>query len=520
MIFWKNITITLLSVLFFVQVSAQDGVLSKPEGTVIPDYDILNTKLSVIDQQDNSVLFMQRTATSPHQREKSQIIDYNLNSKMLKVNEIEYPKEYQYIASKIKRDQLIHFFFVHNTRARTIKLVSSETSMPERSQQNTKLEFDEVFTYAVNPKTTTEAYYAESNDKNYFALTLVTKDENQVIQNVMAVALNQNMEIEWMELFNPDFEGRTSDVEDVQISEKGKILVLLNDYISVKRKQSDHQLKLLSLHKNNDFTQFIVPTTFGLIQSMKLLVLKNENYFVAGYYAEKQNRTTVGYFTYTFDPRRENEVITAYQYYFSESYKEREAVGYSSPTKPNNEYNFKCDYLWELEDDFVIMLGEQYAETSTVNPKNKEVTYNYFFKDLYYHYFALDGHTAGYDFVPKPQHGSSVATPITDYTQKGLSYYAFRGGRSIYVVYNESIDQYDSDDWISFNSDNIKEAALSLCRIDKIGIEFKVLVTPPIKDTFFNRVWFADGYNILLGFRGKKDYQVEKLQISSEWDWD
>ena len=67
MIFWKNITITLLSALFFVQVSAQDGVLSKPEGTVIPDYDILNTKLSVIDQQDNSVLFMQRTATSPHQ---------------------------------------------------------------------------------------------------------------------------------------------------------------------------------------------------------------------------------------------------------------------------------------------------------------------------------------------------------------------------------------------------------------------------------------------------------------------
>jgi hypothetical protein len=33
-------------------------------------------------------------------------------------------------------------------------------------------------------------------------------------------------------------------------------------------------------------------------------------------------------------------------------------------------------------------------------------------------------------------------------------------------------------------------------------------------------MWFSDGYNILLGFSGKKEYQVEKLQISSEWDWD
>ena len=326
-----------------------------------------------------------------------------------------------------------------------------------------------------------------------------------------------------MELFNPDFEGRTSEVADMKISDKGKVLVLLNNYQQVKRKQNDHQLRLLSLYKNNDFTQFIVPTSFGIIQSMKLLVLKNENYFVAGYYAEKQNRTTVGYFTYTFDPRRENEVVTEYRYTFKESYKEREAVGYSAPTKANNEYNFKCDYLWELEGDFVVMLGEQFAETTTVNPKNKEVTYNYFFKDLYYHYFALDGHGAGYDFVPKPQHGSSLATPITDFTQKGLSYFAFLGEGSVYVLYNESSGQYNAkktDDWVSFNSDNMREASLGMCRIDKIGLVFKLVVTPPIRDLFFNRMWFSDGYNILLGFSGKKEYQVEKLQISSEWDWD
>ncbi len=523
MTFWKKIISTFLLILFFVPILAQEVVLPKPEGTVIPDFDIMNTKLSLIDQQDNSVLFMQRTATSPHQKEQSKIIDYNLNSKILKILDVEYPKGYEYITSKIKKDQLIHFFFIHDKRARTIKLVSSETSFPERSQQSTKLDFNEIFTYAVNPKTTTESYFAESIDKNYFGLTLITRDENQVIQNVLAVTLDQYMDVEWMELFNPDFEGRTSEVADMKISDKGKVLVLLNNYQQVKRKQNDHQLRLLSLYKNNDFTQFIVPTSFGIIQSMKLLVLKNENYFVAGYYAEKQNRTTVGYFTYTFDPRRENEVVTEYRYTFKESYKEREAVGYSAPTKANNEYNFKCDYLWELEGDFVVMLGEQFAETTTVNPKNKEVTYNYFFKDLYYHYFALDGHGAGYDFVPKPQHGSSLATPITDFTQKGLSYFAFLGEGSVYVLYNESSGQYNAkktDDWVSFNSDNMREASLGMCRIDKIGLVFKLVVTPPIRDLFFNRMWFSDGYNILLGFSGKKEYQVEKLQISSEWDWD
>ncbi|MDD3645288.1 MAG: hypothetical protein PHR19_07165, partial [Bacteroidales bacterium] len=158
-----------------------------------------------------------------------------------------------------------------------------------------------------------------------------------------------------------------------------------------------------------------------------------------------------------------------------------------------------------------------------LNPKNKEVPYNYFFKDLYYHYFALAGHSAGYDFVPTPQHGSSLATPITDFTQKGLSYFAFLGEGSVYVLYNESSGQYNAkktDDWVSFNSDNMREASLGMCRIDKIGLVFKLVVTPPIRDLFFNRMWFSDGYNILLGFSGKKEYQVEKLQISSEWDWD
>ena len=103
MTFWKKITSTFLLILFFVPILAQEVVLPKPEGTVIPDFDIMNTKLSLIDQQDNSVLFMQRTATSPHQKEQSKIIDYNLNSKILKILDVEYPKGYEYITSKIKR---------------------------------------------------------------------------------------------------------------------------------------------------------------------------------------------------------------------------------------------------------------------------------------------------------------------------------------------------------------------------------------------------------------------------------
>lgn len=168
------------------------------------------------------------------------------------------------------------------------------------------------------------------------------------------------------------------------------------------------------------------------------------------------------------------------------------------------------------------MMGEQYLETTTVDPKKKTTTYSYFLKNVFYHQFALDGVHAGYDMFPKPQVGTSL-TPVKNYADLGLSYSAFLNGTTVYLLYNEHISRFDtkwSSDRISFNSDLKKEACLSLVRINKIGDMDQIMIMPPVKDVYYHKLWYSDGWNLIFGLSTKKTYDLEQVQISSEWQWD
>lgn len=504
------------------QIFAQEPILTKPAGTTIPNYFIENAEVQVIENKDDYILFYQDCDWKTYKNETKKMILYTPNSKSVKITELIVPDGNKYITSKVVHDEVLNFYFFHNLKNRTIDFNTSSIPIPESDLDSKKLTMSTLFSYQIEPKTTTQGYFAESLNKNYFSVVLTTLNEKKTIKTIYVIVYNSKFEIDWMQEFNPDFALKQTDIADVKVTNNGKALLLLNTFNAEKRKQFNHELQLISLYKDNDLAKFTALTGFGIIQSMKMLVLKNGNYFVAGYYTEKQNATTSGYFTYTFDPRKEKQVLTSYNYKFNETYKEREATGFAEPAKPNNSYDLKCDYLWEFPNDFVVMLGEQYLATTTVDPKKKTTTYNYFLKNVFYHQFALDGVHAGYDIFSKPQFGTSL-NPFTDFQDLGLSYSAFLNGTTVYLMYNEHISRFNKEDvsqLITFNSNYKKEACLALVKINKIGDISKIMLMPPIKDIYYNKLWFSDGWNMIFGLSTKKTYDLEKIQIQSDWQWD
>lgn len=519
---FKNLLFYTILTILGGQLFAQQGIISNPSVTPIPNYFIDNADVQVIDDKDDYILFYQDCDWTTNKSGTKKLILYAPDSKTAQITELIVPTGNKHIASKVVDNEVLSFYYFHNVKSRAIEVHTSTVEIPESNFDSKKLTMNTIVSYQIDPKTTTSGYFAESIDKNYFSLILTTLDEKKSIQTVFVIVYNAKFEIDWMQEFKPDFALKQTDIADVKVTNNGKALLLLNTYDAVKRKQSNHELQLLSFYKDNDLAKFKTVTTFGIIQSMKMLVLKNGHYFVAGYYTEKQNATTAGYFTYTFDPRKEREVLTSYNYKFNESYKEREATGFAIPAKPNPSYDLKCDYLWEFPNDFVVMLGEQYLETTTVDPKKKTTTYNYFFKNVFYHQFALDGTHAGYDMFPKPQFGTSL-TPIKDYSHLGLSYSAFLNGTTVYLMYNDHITRFSKSglsQFVSFNSDYKKEACLTLVKINKIGDMGGVLIMSPMKDLYYNKLWYSDGWNIIFGLNSKKTYGLEKVQIQSEWQWD
>jgi hypothetical protein len=515
--------IFLISLFFYVSnfAFAQEPVIEKPLGTPVPNLNLQNANIQMIADLDQGVLFYQNIEPATDNTGVKQLILYSKDNKEIQTLELSVPDGNNYITSRILEDEVVHFYFLNNVKTRTIQLNTAITGIPESASDSKSLKPKMEFSYNVDPKTTTNAFFSESNDKNYFSICLTTLNELKSINKIYVVVYNKKLEIEWMQEFQPDFKTKQTEISDFKVTNAGKALLLLNTFNSVKKKQTNHELQLVSMFKDNDFTKFTSNCDFGIIQSMKLLVLKNGKYFVAGYYAEKPATNSAGYVTYTFDPRKEKEVLTKYVTKFNDNYKEKEALGYGEPTKINTDYNLKCDYLWELPNDFVVMLGEQFLETKVVDPKKEITTYTYYCKNLFYHQFGLDGINAGYEVYPKPQVGISFS-PIQDIHQLGLSYSAFLDGSTVYLLHNDHISRFiDKEDLFnSYDNQTTKEGILVLTRIKKIGYVESKFIMQSTKDMYYQNVWFSDPGKIVFGLVTKKTYNLEQFEIMNEWEWE
>lgn len=519
-----KIRILSLIILFFAIVNSaytQEPVIEEPLGTPVPNFNFQNANIQMIADLDQGILFYQNNTPANDNTGIKQLILYSKDNKEIQTLELSLPDGNNYITSKILDDEVVLFYFLHNLKTRTIQLNTAITGIPESASDSKSLKPKTEFTYNVDPKTTTKAFFAESNDKNYFSICLTTLNEMKSINKIYVVVYNKKLEIEWMQEFQPDFKLKQTEISDFKLTNAGKALLLLNTFNTDKRKQFNHELQLVSMYKDNDFTKFSSICDFGIIQSMKLLVLKNGKYFVGGYYAEKPTTTTAGYVTFTFDPRKEKEVLTKYVTKFNENYKERVPTGFEEPARINTDYNLKCDYLWELPNDFVVMLGEQFLETKSVDPKKEITIYTYNCKNLFYHQFALDGINAGYDVYPKPQVGTSL-TPVNDIHQLGISYSAFLDGSTVYLIYNDHITRFiDKEDVLfSYDTEEREDGILVMAKIKKIGyLESKLIMLSP-KDTYYQNVWFADLSKIVFGLVTKKTYNLEQFEIMNEWEWE
>ncbi len=507
--------------LFFSMGSAQEPVITKPVGIPVPNYSTESAYIQVVADLDNEILYYQDNDFKVNTLGTNKLLLYNKGNQELQTTDLSIPEGNNYITSRYVNDVVYNFYFQHNLKSRTIALNKGEVELPSSSSGSKKLYPEQVFSYNVDAKVKTYAQFAESNDKKYFSICLITMNELKSIKYLYTVVYNEKMEIVWMDQFLPDFKGKETAIADFKVTNKGKALLLLNTYNSEKKKQINHEVQLISMYSDHDYTWFSSPTTFGIAQSMKLLELKNGKYFVAGYYCEKQNTTTAGYFTFTFDPRKEKQVLTSYNYKFNDTYKEKIVEGFEEPAKPNTEYDVKCDYLWELSNDFVVMIGEQYLSFKTVDKKKEITIYSYMCKNLFYHQFGLDGITAGYDMYGKPQVGTSFK-PVTDLSQLGLSYQAFLIKDVVYFIYNDHINRVEDvgDPFTSFDADERKESIVMITKIKKVGFVESKLIMLPQKDFNFQKMWYTDGRKVFFGATTKKGYFLDQFEIMNDWEWE
>ena len=350
-------------------------------------------------------------------------------------------------------------------------------------------------------------YTAESPDHTKHATTFIYINKKQQAEKFYFFVYNENGEEMFNKVLSPEIYGDSFSVEDLAVTNEGEALLLMRT--GTKERQSLHNSAVHILYCNEDGGKsFINPINFGIIQSMRMVVLKNGNYFVGGYYAEKSGDPTSGYFTCIFQKGQE-EFDTPKHFSFPSNHRPKHEFMLAYMLK----YYTTCAALYELENGEVVMLGEHRA---MVISTGQGTTYYHYADNIVYEYFGNDGTMTHQQYLPKNQArqfekgANDIAPTWFTYDKLGISFTSFVKGNAVYVLYQDSQANYNKRDKTPAQMTLGRGSTCTvLARLDNDGPERDMVMIPGKAKRTLHNLWLFDGSNLYFGEESLKDYSLE-----------
>ena len=516
--------VSLLLILFFLIIGkgfTQIPVLT-PSGQIMSDYYPFISTNKILVNDDNTLLthHIADGYTGFFKRiQLERLLSYNKDNRSIKIEELTVPnqKETSYLFSKNLGDDVIIYYYEEPKKSNQF-IVKSTTISQNISNTKKNLNLGKLFSLNIGDKEYVSHIVTESPDKSKYAFCFIVTDRKNTMRKFMIMVFDEKGEVIWKEDYNPDFSEKEVVMYDSKLSNDGKMLLLVSS--SSGKRKGIPVVQLMSFYEN-EHTATDVEVPNHNIQSMRMLILSNDTYFVGGYYAEKKG-TTDGYFTMIFDPRSETLLKKEFSK-FNDNYFEKGFLGWGKLAFTNQTYNVKCDHLFELDNGSVAMLGEQHHLVVTVNNKG-QYTYKYFRKHIICNMFSLDGDKNGYEMIKRSQALVS-GVPVNNVANYGLSYSPIIKGSDIYLLYNDNIHNYNgkAKNWETINISRPKIACTILAKINmerKGKTERKVVMLPNKDGRILHKLWAFDGQTAVFGIMSKKLYSIEQFEVNDQWSWD
>ena len=340
-------------------------------------------------------------------------------------NNINIPNHYSFICCTDSKESIIAFYKDYDKEADILaikKVVFNKNNIKAEHLIKTVLNFH------IENKDFSTFTSAQSPDKQFFAITMLLTDKKNNLKDLFTVAFNNEGDLLWQNTSAPTLENKFLNITDIQVSNAGIVYYCITSYSKEGAKSFNNKFHLYSVEDNlTDIQEEDID--FGIIKDMKMKFLKNGALFIGGYYSEKSEENATGSFSFTYDPISLEIVNKNYQL-FSSDYIETPIYNLLSVEFANQQYIVNCDYIFELDNGKIIMLGEQRI---TNIGSSSSVRYA---KSILTNTFSPKGDCDRYYMIGKNQCGS---TPL--YYSKPqevfLSYSAFNNGNNVYLMYND-----------------------------------------------------------------------------------
>ncbi len=487
-----------------------------------------------LKQDAKSAIFYLNSYSNNPKLQYQGIVTYNKNTGTSYNENIELPAGYRPLYARTAGDQYLAYYYRFNRANRTFEYATA--SFPQKKSVSGTRQVTPEVRVAIDVTDRGEIlkYTAVSQDESKHAVVFIAPNErNQAPYFYCYIYDNTGKEL-WYDKFLPVIIGNKFSIQDIALSDKGELLLLL---YSVKGKNASMQnptIQLFTCTKGH-IESVDEPVDFGYVNSMKMLRLKNKDIFIGGYYDATVQSNTTGFFTYIYNPDK-NKITD----------KSHEAIEYRNEHTydglTDNDYFIKCDYLFELPDKIVLMMGEQHTSIQEHGEKSS-LAYRHHTNDVYCNKFTLGGTSLGLLKVNKhlSVSGNSIVTTHDDgerignylineknafaknptFANLSLTYFPIVKGNLVYILYADRFSNYaeDANEWEEAVLEKADENCLVVTKVD-YSVDKKVVALPGKTGQTFHDVWVTDGDFVFFGMSGKKDYAIKQLKLNGQWTWD
>lgn len=443
-------------------------------------------------------------------------VDNDLQS--AKSSIISFPSDdYEFIGCTDNAESIIAFYSVQDKKN---DILSIKKVVFDKNNIGAEANIDEIVNMPFDNRDNCISLTATSSDKSKFAINILHTTAKGDFTGIYTAVFN-GAELVWSNKEIPSLGNENFEIEDMQVSNEGVAYIGISSF-SNKGPKSENEKFHLYVINENEGQLYTETVSYGLIKDMKLKLLKNGNLFVGGYYSENLISNATGSFSYIFNPATD-EFTSRTNQQFSDDYKSAPRPDAFVSKFANQQYTAVCQYIFELENGKIVMLGEQkYIKTViTQNGNIVETTFVIYAKNILCNSFTSAGEYEGFSMLKKHQ-GITIQKLFTyDPREVLLSYYAVQKDNNIYLLYNDDTDNVlkgsTKDELFELNSGFTfikKNSCITLATLDENGgLDKAKVMDCSAVGRVLHKILFCNDNDLYFATYGKKANSVSKITL-------
>lgn len=478
-------------------------------GPVVESYNAENNDIQLLSNDDDNFVVYMAPKVDKSKFYHHQILKYDKQSNTFSSKPLTLPAKNFCLLSFDAGDQYFAVYgcYPKNTQyeyrvAKFSKSFDAEKVTPELRFSMPVKYFGDVREYA-----------ATSADGKYHAVVLFSVNPNYKVGAFHCFLYDEQGNEVFYRSLKPEIYGGTFSVEDLIVDNQGVVYLLMADGQQQNNFWESSAVHLLKITEDKAEARAI-PFQDGIIHSMKMLALKNNNLFIGGYFANKDHQPTCGYFSVVFDTK-----INDFAALKKEDFSADQRPGIEQVLYIRAPYHTECKDIYQLENGNVVMLGENTC--MVIKEDNGTTTYWYHKQNILCQHFDENGTVMAEHILMKNQNiGSQWMLFERECNGMnalgiGLSFSSFVKGNDVYVLYTDSkshIPTQPSPAAVNVVLGRAKNC-LNISKLSETNIMTRPVMDYAQSKNTFNRLWLFDGRNAYFGMYNLKGYTLEKLEI-------